>query len=72
MNENVTYMSTVLADIQRLESREKELIETIRGLEDEIIGFKAGKKADEKIIEEFEEKFKNLVMTIEEIINPKE
>lgn len=66
---NMTYMGDILRDNERLEKKEKELLEKIQELENEIIVLKNEAKANQKMIEYLEDFYKNFIMNFDALIN---
>ncbi len=69
MNKPITYMSTILTENEKLEKKEKVLIETIQILENEIIALRAENKTNEEKIEQLEDVYKNFCMNFDTLIN---
>jgi len=69
MSKPITYMSTILSENEKLEKKEKVLIETIQILEDEIIALRAENKTNEEKIEQLEDVYKNFCINFDALIN---
>ena len=66
---NMTYMGDILRDNERLEKKEKELLEKIQELENEIIVLKNEAKTNQEMIEYLEDFYKNFVRNFDALIN---
>ena len=66
---NITYIGDILRDNERLEKKEKELLEKIQELENEIIVLKNEAKTNQEMIEYLEDFYKNFIMNFDALIN---